>query len=79
MARWRAANTHFDKRPVLAALLAIALLLPAQALAQTLSQNSTPASGVMLTLPRDLSPWGMFMAADIVVKTVMVGLAFLQC
>ena len=30
----------------------------------------------MLSLPRDLSPWGMFMAADIVVKTVMVGLAF---
>src|SRR6188472_1301401 len=29
-----------------------------------------------LKLPRDLSPWGMFMAADIVVKAVMVGLAF---
>ena len=29
-----------------------------------------------LKLPRDLSPWGMFMAADVVVKTVMVGLAF---
>ena len=27
-------------------------------------------------LPHDLSPWGMFMAADIVVKAVMVGLAF---
>jgi biopolymer transport protein ExbB len=27
-------------------------------------------------LPHDLSPWGMFMAADIVVKIVMVGLAF---
>ncbi len=26
-------------------------------------------------LPSDLSPWGMFMAADIVVKAVMVGLA----
>ena len=26
-------------------------------------------------MPRDLSPWGMFMAADIVVKAVMVGLA----
>ena len=35
-----------------------------------------PTPGVALTLPRDLSPWGMFMAADIVVKTVMVGLAF---
>ena len=27
-------------------------------------------------LPHDLSPWGMFMAADIVVKAVMVSLAF---
>ncbi|GMB83629.1 tonB-system energizer ExbB [Shinella zoogloeoides] len=27
-------------------------------------------------LPHDLSPWGMFMAADIVVKGVMAGLAF---
>ena len=28
------------------------------------------------TLPHDLSPWGMFMAADLVVKAVMLGLAF---
>ena len=34
------------------------------------------AAGATLTLPRDLSPWGMFMAADAVVKAVMVGLAF---
>nr|WP_312011868.1 tonB-system energizer ExbB [Bradyrhizobium sp. AUGA SZCCT0182] len=27
-------------------------------------------------LPRDLSPWGMFMQADIVVKAVMIGLVF---
>ncbi len=27
-------------------------------------------------LPHDLSPWGMFMNADIVVKGVMIGLAF---
>ncbi|WP_020085589.1 tonB-system energizer ExbB [Hyphomicrobium zavarzinii] len=27
-------------------------------------------------LPRDLSPWNMFMSADIVVKAVMIGLAF---
>ena len=26
-------------------------------------------------MPHDLSPWGMFMGADIVVKTIMVGLA----
>ncbi|MBB6014333.1 biopolymer transport protein ExbB [Aquamicrobium lusatiense] len=29
-----------------------------------------------LSLPHDLSPWGMFMAADWVVKAVMIGLAF---
>jgi biopolymer transport protein ExbB len=28
------------------------------------------------TLPQDLSPWGMFLNADIVVKAVMIGLAF---
>jgi len=27
-------------------------------------------------LPRDLSPWGMFQAADLVVKSVMIGLLF---
>ncbi|MFN5713837.1 MAG: MotA/TolQ/ExbB proton channel family protein, partial [Bradyrhizobium sp.] len=27
-------------------------------------------------LPRNLSPWGMFESADIVVKAVMIGLAF---
>jgi biopolymer transport protein ExbB len=46
-----------------------ASVLPAAAWAQ-----SEPA--VVVTLPRDLSPWGMFMAADIVVKAVMIGLAF---
>lgn len=35
-----------------------------------------PAPVAPLAVPHDLSPWGMFMAADIVVKAVMVGLAF---
>ncbi|MFG3591224.1 tonB-system energizer ExbB [Bradyrhizobium sp. RDI18] len=35
-----------------------------------------PATTAPATLPHDLSPWGMFMQADIVVKAVMVGLAF---
>lgn len=34
------------------------------------------AEPALATLPHDLSPWGMFMQADIVVKAVMVGLAF---
>jgi biopolymer transport protein ExbB len=33
------------------------------------------AGGGAASLPADLSPWGMFLAADIVVKAVMVGLA----
>lgn len=34
------------------------------------------AAGPAANLPHNLSPWGMFMAADIVVKAVMLGLAF---
>jgi biopolymer transport protein ExbB len=37
-----------------------------------------PPAAFPLSLPRDLSPWGMFLAADIVVKAVMVGLAFVS-
>ena len=51
----------------------LGLLLPAFAWAQDVA---TPVPDAVLKLPRDLSPWGMFMAADIVVKAVMVGLAF---
>jgi len=35
----------------------------------------TDVAGRDATLPHDLSPWGMFMAADWVVKAVMIGLA----
>jgi biopolymer transport protein ExbB len=44
--------------------------------AETEAQATVEPAATPLTLPRDLSPWGMFMAADIVVKAVMVGLAF---
>jgi biopolymer transport protein ExbB len=44
---------------------------PAEAVPQVIEPaGSDPA------LPHDLSPWGMFMAADRVVKAVMIGLAF---
>jgi len=49
------------------------LLFQACAFAQV--PQTLPADTV-ITLPRDLSPWGMFMAADIIVKAVMLGLAF---
>jgi len=35
-----------------------------------------PTAIPMALLPHDLSPWGMFINADVVVKAVMVGLAF---
>jgi biopolymer transport protein ExbB len=53
-------------------------VVPAAQLQAT--QPGTPAqagsSAISLTLPHDLSPWGMFMAADIIVKAVIIGLAF---
>ena len=60
------------RRTLWAVLLILGLMLPALAFAQT----PPAAPEILLKLPRDLSPWGMFMAADIVVKAVMVGLAF---
>ncbi len=38
------------------------------------AQEASP--GILASLPRDLSPWSMFTQADIVVKAVMIGLAF---
>src|SRR6266480_2401638 len=38
-----------------------------------LAQDNVVATA---TLPRDLSPWGMFLNADPVVKGVLIGLAF---
>jgi biopolymer transport protein ExbB len=60
-----------------AVLSAIAMAVLAS---PVLAQEAPPAAAlpslVTATLPHDLSPWGMFMAADLVVKAVMVGLAF---
>jgi biopolymer transport protein ExbB len=56
---------------------AFASSLTAPAFAQTPDGGTTPALPPMVgsgVLPRDLSPWGMFLSADIVVKVVMVGL-----
>jgi biopolymer transport protein ExbB len=42
-------------------------------------EAATPATtqpALELALPHNLSPWGMFVNADIVVKAVMIGLAF---
>src|SRR5262245_65285724 len=54
--------------------LPVTILLAANlAVAQEQSPVSNPVD--VATLPRDLSPWGMYMQADIVVKAVMIGLA----
>jgi biopolymer transport protein ExbB len=50
-----------------------------QTVVPAIAPATTPAPApvaAQATLPHDLSPWGMFMAADIVVKAVMLGLAF---
>jgi biopolymer transport protein ExbB len=59
-------------------LLASITLLPlasSSVFAQTALPPEVPVIG-SAHLPRDLSPWSMFMTADIVVQSVMVGLAF---
>ena len=50
------------------------LMLTSAALGQTPDAPSAPVVGAA-ALPRDLSPLGMFVSADIVVKAVIVGLA----
>jgi biopolymer transport protein ExbB len=40
------------------------------------AQASSSPDALAALLPRDLSPWGMFLNADNLVKAVMVGLAF---
>ena len=61
-------------RLIPAALPVAALILPTLASAQVPAASAP--STIALLLPRDLSPWGMFLAADIVVKAVMIGLVF---
>jgi biopolymer transport protein ExbB len=60
--------------------LALATIIPGLWTAQVFALDAAPAIGNAsmspLELPRDLSPWGMFMNADIIVKLVMIGLVF---
>jgi biopolymer transport protein ExbB len=51
------------------------MVLVAADLAAAQDQPPTGNAIDVATLPRDLSPWGMYMQADIVVKAVMIGLA----
>lgn len=62
--------------PTVPPQMGIAPASPAHPVLPPSTSATQPASVTAATLPHDLSPWGMFMAADIVVKAVMVGLAF---
>ncbi len=61
----------------IAALAALLASAPAWAQEATVpSPAPTAASAIRAALPRDLSPWNMFLTADSVVKAVIIGLAF---
>jgi biopolymer transport protein ExbB len=61
-------------------LATLLLLVPSIALGQDPSPPATPPPSLPVVgsanLPRDLSPWSMFMSADILVQAIMIGLAF---
>jgi biopolymer transport protein ExbB len=67
-------------RPSSAPMAAPAPQQPAPAHAASESVPAIPRAGEPTVgigeLPQDLSPWGMFLHADTIVKTVMIGLAF---
>ena len=57
--------------------LAITMLAGLPALAQEAAEALPTISAIGSSdLPRDLSPWGMYLSADPVVKGVLIGLAF---
>jgi biopolymer transport protein ExbB len=56
------------RRTVLRTILATAAAVATAA-------DTVAAAPAGALLPRDLTPWGMFMTADVVVKAVMIGLA----
>jgi biopolymer transport protein ExbB len=60
----------FVRPPTLHGLAVLASILPAAAYAQ----DGEAGAVATAALPRDLSPYGMFLNADIVVKGVIVGL-----
>ena len=72
---WNSTKYHFLRRPALMAAIGASALTAATIAApvSALAQDNVVATA---TLPRDLSPWGMYINADPVVKAVLIGLAF---
>lgn len=56
-------------------VLFLLFLSPAVMAQEAAPVQTAPVDAATAILPHDLSPWGMFMAADVVVKAVMIGLA----
>jgi biopolymer transport protein ExbB len=63
-------------RAAAAITCAAGTLVLALSLSAAHAQAELPPVEGTAVLPRDLSPWGMFMNADVVVKAVMIGLVF---
>jgi biopolymer transport protein ExbB len=68
----RALDRPRSTRAALAYVAAAALAIAARPVGAQTADGSVGAS----LLPRDLSPWGMFLSADAFVKAVMIGLVF---
>ena len=62
-------------RKILAAFPAAFVFVAGPALSQSPAAAPAPYAVDVGTLPLDLSPWGMYLAADMVVKAVMISLA----
>jgi len=58
-----------------AASSAVAPATPTPAASDASADGSRPLKSTLI-VPRELSPWSMFLSADILVKAVMIGLAF---
>lgn len=70
-------DAHTARRMTCALTATVAwLAMPVMAFAQDAAAAATDAAPPNPLLPHNLSPWGMFMNADVVVKAVMIGLAF---
>lgn len=70
---------HFEPEAIASAITRTMCALIVAAAVVTASsavnaQDQLPSIQGTAVLPRDLSPWGMFMNADVVVKVVMIGL-----
>jgi len=77
MFRTQVSSHPFRSAAAFRAAALVALMTCCGSLA-AFAQEGAPASGPLVdtaTLPRDLTPWGMFLNADIVVKAVLIGLA----